>query len=191
MADDRFEKLLIAWGAEYGAKYRDEPRRWRETDSHPIARAMQFAPGKKVRHATRQIVGRGGYQRRLYMGANAGRFTREGQPIAVPMYVADSVRCKESRSGRGSQGRPIAPELSQVERAVQALEEVNMIRALCVRVQYAGGDSKQEARAQRVNEELRKLSKGHEGIGLNMYREQLGFGRVWLHGRLLELLVAA
>lgn len=187
MAEDKFEELLAAWGLEYGGKFRDEPRRWRNTAHHPIARGMEFAPGKKVTHATRQLLGRDGYARRRIAARAAGM---KGMHV-VPAALVDPVPCRETRPSGGFHSRPVPIELQRVERAVQALEAISMIRALCVRVQYCGSEANQKDKAARVTEELRKLSKGHEGISLNMYREQLGFARVWLHGRLLEYLTAA
>lgn len=190
MADERLEALLRAWGREYGGDYRDQPRRWHRTDSHPIAQSMQFAPGKRVRKATRKVVGRGGYARRRIMGAAAGLVTREGDAIAISSAFVDPVPCKESRTGQGSIGATVPPQLQQVERAVLALEEFAMIRALCVRVQYAG-EGEHKDKVARVNEKLRQISKGHEGIALPRYRDELTYARFFLHGALLEVLIAA
>lgn len=97
MADDKLEALLTNWGAEYCGRFRDEPRRYRETASHPIARGMQFAPGKSTRHATRQLVGRGGYARRRLMAKATGI---KGMHV-VSAAVVDPVPCRETRSRFG------------------------------------------------------------------------------------------
>lgn len=192
MADNKLEALLSMWGREYGGDYREEPRRWHRTASHPIAQSMQFAPGKHVKRATRAIVGRGGYERRLIMGAAAGRTTARGIVLPIPMDYVDPVPCKAgSRGGGGGHGfRPVPPALQKVEKAVLAMEEFALIRALCVRVQYAG-DGEHKDKFAKVNEKLREISKGHEGISLARYRDELTYARVWLHGALLEVLAAA
>lgn len=189
--EQALEVLLKAWGREYGADYRDQPRRWQRTTTHPIAQAMQFGSGRKVTAASRKLVGRGGYARRLLMGAAAGRLTKEGEVIPVPVSFVDPIPCKSrSRGAGGPVGSPVPPQLQKVERAVLMLEEFAMIRALCVRVQYAG-EGEHRDKVAKVNEKLRQISKGHEGIGLPRYRDELTYARVWLHGALLDLLKSA
>lgn len=190
MADEKLEALLRAWGREYGGDYRDEPRRWLRTDAHPLAQAMQFAPGKTKRGQVRQIIGRGGHERRRIMGAAAGRLTAKGAVIPVPANFVDPIACKADHSRGRAGSTPVPPQLQKVEQAVLSLEEVAMIRALCVRVQYAG-EGEHKDKVARVNEQLRKISKGHEGIGLARYRDELTYARVWLHGALLDLLKSA
>jgi hypothetical protein len=192
ITDERLETLLKAHGQVYGDGYRDEPRRYIETAHHPIARSMQFAPGKRSKYkAEREIVGRGGEGRRLIMGAAAGLRVatgpNRGKVIPIPAYMVDPIKCTETRSAAPRYaGRPIPPEMARIEKAVQELEAFSYLRALCVRVQFAS-DADQKDKVSKVNEILRReVSKKHEGIALRRYRDELLFGRVWLHARLLD-----
>lgn len=187
--DKALEVLLLAWGRTYGTDYREEPR-WRRTPSHPLAQKLQFSPGKSVRQATRALLGRSGIERRRYIGRNAGLLTKEGEPIPVSGYFIDPIRCKETRSFGSHVERPVPAELQRVEAAVRELEGISMVRALCVRVEYAQ-EGRQADKFPRVTEHMRKVKKDFKGVSLSGYRDELMYGRFFLHGRLLDMLKAA
>jgi hypothetical protein len=190
--EQRLEVLLKAWGRElYGDDYREQHvrKRWEAfTANHP----MNMVLGKPTKRLTRVLVGRGGLSRRIRMGQAAGRVTSKGHVLPVPMYAVDPVPCKERR-GSGSIGsvHSISPQLSKVEQAVQRLEEVSMVRALCIRVHYADFEAQHRDKFPRVNEHMRRVNKHFEGIDVNRFRDELTFGRVFLHGALFELLARA
>ena len=185
MADDPFETLLKAWGLYYHERAPAE-RGVRSRVSHPIAMSMQFG-AKKVKRATREVLGRDGRGRRAIMGGAVGI---EGFGL-VPMAFVDPVRCKETRSGGGSyEGRPVPKELQNVDMAVRELEELSVVRAMCIRVQYCmEGDH--ATKVCLVNERMERVTRGFERIGLSRYRDELLYGRVWLHGRLTPALQRA
>lgn len=183
MADDRFENLLKAWGKAYWSEATDDGygRRSR-SDSHPIARSMEFAPGKRNRRATKRAQGRDGRSRRIIMAIAVGL---KGFHI-VPAEFSDPIRCKETRSVHYQPEAPVPPELQRIEKAVRDLEQSGVprsfLRALSLRVNYCtGGDHREKAET--VNEMMRKVNKDFPGISVDTFRDELLYGRIWVHGR--------
>lgn len=193
MADEKLEALLKGWGLYYAVAPRREasdyvPRSER-TVAHPIAQARQFSQGRKVKHATRKLVGRDGCSRLLIMGRAAGLKTAAGHTAPISADFVDPVRCKETNSGGfGSfESRPVPAELQRVEREVKALESLPgmMVRAMCLRAAYCvQGDS--EGKAAWVTDEFRKASPHADPVKLNVYRNELAFAKVWIHARLID-----
>lgn len=185
MKDEAFETLLKAWGLYYHERPPME-RGTRQRVSHPIAQSMQFAPGKRVRHATAKLVGRDGRDRRSIMGAAAG--------IAgpVPMAYVDPVRCKQTNSGGygAHDSRPVPRELQQVDQAVRELETISVVRAMCIRVQYCT-EGDHASKVVVVNDRMIACTRHFDRIGLSRYRDELLYARTWLHGRLSPALQTA
>lgn len=145
---------------------------------HPITQARQFAPGKK---ADRQLLGRGGLSRRLMMGARAGLQDRQGRALPVPVWIADPIRCTETRLPA-----PRAPsaavmdatpdDLRWIDRALSELYRRNMVRALCVREEFAERGT-QASRAESV------AKKFGGKLTVWQYRKELHAGLAFLEGK--------
>ncbi|MEO7938719.1 MAG: hypothetical protein ABIR55_08855 [Burkholderiaceae bacterium] len=185
MGDD-IETLLKSWGLYYGERPR--PERSSRTVEHTLARAMTFAeckPGKAVNHATRQLVGRDGTARRRIMGKAAGLGTLE-RPGLVPMCFVDPVPVPSGSGGGGSDRsseRPVPKALQIVEVEVKALEQIHLVRALCLRAHYCvEGD--RDARCEWVTTEVRKFSRHAKRVELTQFKNEVAFAKVWMQARL-------
>jgi hypothetical protein len=183
---DAFETLLLAWGVAYGeaglaVEYR---RRLSNVTYHPIAEGMTFAPGKRPKRVTR-VLGRDGRSRRRTMGAAAGLLTAKGKGLPIPVAFCDPVPCKSRTKGGGfgTMGRPVPTELTRVEAAVHALEEISMLRAVCLRAHYClKGD--QSEKLEWITERIRQVSKMAEPIKLKRFRDELQHARFFVVGYL-------
>ena len=122
---DDLDKLLGAWGHWYGVRDRPAldadgyqlPPGPRVTGSHPIARAMEFAPGRK---ASRETLQRGGEARRRTMALAAGL------PGLLPVAYVDHIPCTETRPHLGTPRWPTDPDpipvaAQRIEAAVRGL----------------------------------------------------------------------
>jgi hypothetical protein len=173
MAED-IDTLLKGWGLYYGERSRVHYTRSSEPpDVHPLARARQFAPGKKDK---RIAADRAGYARRRLM-AQALEFLQ-----IVPVGFVDPVPCKETRSFRLAAEQPVPPVLAGVEQAVKALEQVDVLRAVCVRARYCI-DGTDADRALWATAEMQKLSRSADVSAATM-RAEAAFARAWLAGKL-------
>lgn len=184
---DAFEVLLTAWGIAYGEAGLaiEHRRRISQVTYHPIAEGMQFAPGKRPTRVTK-VLGRDGRSRRRTMGAAAGLLTADGKALPIPVAYCDPVPCKSRTKGGGfgTMGRPVPIELQRVERAVHALEEIAMLRAICIRANYClKGD--QGEKLEWITERFRHVSKGAEPVKLKRFRDELQHARFFVAGYLV------
>ncbi|MFK3845760.1 hypothetical protein [Stenotrophomonas sp. NPDC078853] len=147
-------------------------------DTHPLARAQQFARGTKV---TREPVERDGLARRLLMGAAAGLVDGHGGYRPVSKEFVDHIPCVETRSHAPRSataavmtGSP--DEYRWIDRALSDLYRQNMIRALVVMEEFIGRGG-QAARAEAV---ARKA-----GVPLTkwQYRKELEKGMAFMEGK--------
>jgi hypothetical protein len=178
MADDRFELLMKAWGRAYWQEPAEAAYERRTRIAHPIAQSMEFAPGKRSRQVIRKIIGRDGTSRRRIMARATGI---EGFDM-VPTGFAEPIRCKETPSIHYQPEALVPAELQRVEQAVRELEEFKLIRGLCVRMNYCLEGQHAEKALEATNR-MRRISKGHKVISVDMFRDELLYGRIWIHGR--------
>ncbi|QWP79214.1 hypothetical protein J5226_12855 [Lysobacter sp. K5869] len=160
MSPDQLEILLRLWGAAYGEH---RPREWDEPSSpggmSPLARAAEFAPGRKVRRLD------AAYRR-------ACRAVRGGRPE----WASDPVRFTEtrvagSRAPTGGARSVLNPEASRVEAAVLRLQRVDDTLGQIVRAEYCRrGGQGDKARAFEM--------------GRGQFREAVAEGRGWLRREL-------
>lgn len=110
---------------------------------HPLARAQQYAPGAK---RGRALPLRDGHDRRMLMGAAAGRVSRHGAGLPVAKWAVDPIPCSETRSMVSRSptaavmvGSP--EEYRWIDRALSDLYRQNMVRALVVLEEFTGRGS--------------------------------------------------
>lgn len=163
-APDHFEELLRRWGRVYGEA---PPTEWEEEGSgspHPLAVAMEYAPGR---------LGRA-------VSVAYKRVTRPGERS----WSRDPIPCVETRQASsalyftGASSSQVAPELARVEAAVLALYRINTLRGLVMRGQYC----RRGPQAEQV-EWINGLDRGIS-LTLRSYRDELAHARTWVHGRL-------
>ena len=156
MTQDDFDNLLRLWGYAYGQR---RPSEWEEdrspTGDSPLARGMEFAPGRTVRRLD------SAYRRSIRQGEHA--------------WSRDPVPCKETRVAVGAVlaggSRQFTPEVARVEVAVMELHRSHAELGLAIRAEYCkrGGQG----------DKAREL-----GIGRDKYREKVAEGRGWLRCKL-------
>lgn len=122
---------------------------------HPLARAQQFAPGAKREWAPPL---RDGHDRRMLMGAAAGRVSRNGFPLPVAQWAVDPIPCSETRAlvSRSTTAAVMVgspEEYRWIDRALSDLYRQNMVRALVVLEEFTGRGS-QAKRAEVVAQKL-------------------------------------
>lgn len=184
--DTDIDTLLKAWGRLYQERPRIEYGERRQRPEHPIARSMEFAPGKKVKRST-VALGRDGRGRRRIMAAAVGL---KGLTV-VPMAYVDPVPCKETRSNTyGIHSRPVPKEIQRVEQAVKELEQVDYLRALCLRINYCR-EGRHDEKAKQATDQIREVNRDHKAVTVSDFRDELMYGRIWLHGRLYAAETAA
>ncbi len=185
MTRDELECLLKAWGRAYGE---GAAREWDEGTSdavmpgaggmHPIAAAMEFAPGRRGVIRARTHMDRGGYGRRSMMAAAAGV---KGLSV-VPAAFVDPIRATSSRSGP-RQARPVPPEIQLVQRAALDLHALDPVRGICLRVHYCTRASLEE----RASDARSRVQRFRRGLTLRSYRDEVAHARTWVHARLAPL----
>lgn len=155
MTKDECDEMLRKWGAVYG---QGRPSEWEEdsspTGDSPLARAIEFAPGKKNRRID------AAYKRR----------SRPGERI----WSRDPIPCTESRHAVGSPALGIRdkdPEVSIVQSAWLAMLRADPHLAQAIRVEYQVRGTQSEKAA-------------HLAIGRGQYREAVAEGRGWMRNRL-------
>jgi hypothetical protein len=184
MDEEGLETLLRAWGRYYGEARPVDDSEVNAACSHPLARGMTMAPGKRsrvIRQRTTQD--RGGQERRRLMAVAVGI---KGLHI-IAAHFADPIPCLETRRpvyGMGETSRPVPLELQRVQRAALDLLAFNRFSGLCVRIQYCARGP-QDEKADRVADLF------GEAVGLRRYREGLGVGRGFMYGRLAPAAAAA
>lgn len=127
LTQGQLDELLIEWGHWYGDRARPavdadgyaiaEPS---YMHAHPLARAMEFAPGRK---ADRDTLSRGGRERRERMAAHAGIVG------ALAVAYVDPVPCRETRPDLRTPRYVTAPD--PVPRDVKRIEAI--VRDLVLR----------------------------------------------------------
>lgn len=145
---------------------------------HPLARAQQFAPGAKRERAP---LLRDGHDRRMLMGAAAGRLSWYGAVLPVAKWAVDPIPCSENRSMVSRSptaavmvGSP--EEYRWIDRALSDLYRQNMVRALVVLEEFTGRGS-QASRAEVVAKKLGgKFTKWQ-------YRKELDKGMAFMEAR--------
>lgn len=163
-------RALKAWGTATVNRY-VAPRS--DLSKHVLAQARELAPGTAER-AARQLVGRGGGERRAFMAAH---YQVRGMRV-VPPWAVDPVPCSND-ADRPHDNPPAAidmgipDDLLWVERAVSQMARQCPLRALVVREEYTGTGS-QRVKARRVADRY-----GGQ-LSLRQYRYELTKARVWL-----------
>jgi hypothetical protein len=182
MTTDELETLLRAWGRVYGERPAVDDNDGTGPATHPLARGMEFAPGKRiVLIRQRTNMDRGGVARRRMMAQAAGGAT-VGLRVLQAAYV-DPVPCVETRPaifGLGERSRPVPPELQRVQRAALDLHAIDTLRGLVLRINYCTlgpHDDKALDVGQRLG----------SPVGLRVYRESLAHAKGWMHGRLCPM----
>ena len=151
------DRQLVEWGHWYGVRDRPAldadgyqlPPGPRVTGSHPIARAMEFAPGRK---ANRETLQRGGEARRRTMAMAAGL------PGLLPVAFVDHIPCTETRPHLGTPRWPTDPDpipvtAQRIEAAVRGLVLSDPAWGYALRARYCQrGDA--EAKAEWLAERL-------------------------------------
>lgn len=132
-----------------------DPRDVPSKAEHPLARAQQFAPGAKREWAP---LLRDGHERRMLMGAAAGRVSRNGVVLPVAQWAVDPIPCSEtraivSRSPTAAVMVGSPEEYRWVDRALSDLYRQNIVRALVVLEEFTGRGS-QAKRAEVVAKKL-------------------------------------
>lgn len=180
---DELEPLLKAWGLAYAERPVNvvEPvtSYERRSASHPIATAQQFAPGRKERKAM-LAVQLSGVNRRRLMGRNAGLVSEHGAPLPIPRWAADPIRAKETR-GYGRADRTVHPEIARIDQAVRSLEARNLVRGLCLRVNYCTAGTHAE-KVEEVTARMRQAQPDWAGISVDTFRDHLLFARLFVEG---------
>ncbi|HDS1550646.1 TPA: hypothetical protein QEK98_002900 [Stenotrophomonas maltophilia] len=145
---------------------------------HPLARAQQFALGTKRERAP---LLRDGHDRRMLMGAAAGRVSRHGAVLPVAQWAVDPIRCSEtramiSRSPTAAVMVGSPEEYRWIDRALSDLYRQNMVRALVVLEEFTGRGS-QAKRAEAVAKKL--------GAAFTkwQYRKELDKGMAFIEAR--------
>ncbi|MDT3530249.1 hypothetical protein ROV86_19300 [Stenotrophomonas pavanii] len=145
---------------------------------HPLARAQQFAPGAK---GERALLLRDGHDRRMLMGAAAGRVSRNGFVLPVARWAVDPIPCSETRAvvSRSTTAAVMVgspEEYRWIDRALSDLYRQNMVRALVVLEEFTGRGS-QADRA--------KVVEAKYGGSLTkwQYRKELEKGMAFMEAR--------
>lgn len=149
------ETLLRAWGRAYGERsdYGNDDRTGPAV--HPIAVAMQFAPGRKVR--------------RLDIALR--RSIRKGERA----WSRDPITCTETRpSGGGGRGSDSAVE--RVQTLVLQLRRSDEARGLAITAEYCKLGTQRE-KAEWVS------AQGHR-MAVRAYREKLASARGWIEAKI-------
>lgn len=145
---------------------------------HPLARAQQFAPGAK---RERVPLRRDGHDRRMLMGAAAGRLSRHGAVMPVAKWAVDPIPCSETRSmvSRATTAAVMVgspDEYRWIDRALSDLYRQNMVRALVVLEEFTGRGSQ----AERAEVVAMKLGGSFTKW---QYRKELGKGIAFMEAR--------
>lgn len=185
MTNDELETLLRAWGRVMGERPPVDDQDRDAPATHALARGMLMAPGKRqVVVRERTAMHRAGQDRRALMAVAAG-----GGAVGlrvVPASYVDPVPCTETRSYR-SEARdwPVPPEVARVERAALDLQKLNDFRGRCLRAMYCLRGSHEE-RVMRMMSAMSSEALAEIGgyVKLKRFRDEAGYGRVWVHGRI-------
>jgi hypothetical protein len=180
MNPDTMESMLRAWGRAYGEA---KPQEWDEGEAsagaaHPIARAIEFAPGRRAEVIRRKTtMNRGGQTRRSLMAQAVGI---KGMRV-VPMYAVDAVPCVETRSGGSGEDPRITPMVNAVQRGWLALFKVNELQAEVLRLEYQVRGMTQTMKAEQIRFHVKGV---HVRVNVKRYRDELKAGKSFLLGAL-------
>ncbi len=133
------EILLRKWGWAFGER---PPKEWAEGDGpsyavSPIARAMEFAPGRN---------GKG------TVGRSASAMSKLR---GTPAFGFDPVVCTETRSKRIATPDDIPADIQRVQTAALALHAVDPVRGRVLRTEYCRLGS-QHDKAERLGLKIRR-----------------------------------
>ena len=147
-------------------------------DEHPLARAQQFAQSAK---RERPPLLRDGHDRRMLLGASAGRVNRNGAVLLVAPWAINPIACTETRA-HVSQSATAAvmvgspDEYRWIDRALSDLYRQNIVRALVVLEEFTGRGNQ----AQRAAAVAKKLGAGFTKW---QYRKELDKGIAFMEAR--------
>ncbi len=160
MTADELENLLREWGRAYGE---NAPREWEEdctlTGTHPIAQAMEFAPGRAQRTV-----------------AVAWQRKRRHE------YWIDPMPCTETRQSSGhavllgGSAVRFTPVVEQIQTFALALYRQDTVRGLVLQAQYC-------KRGRQTDKAAWVTAQGHT-MRLRAYREALAFAKGWIGAKL-------
>lgn len=189
MTLDELETLLRAWGRCMGERHAGNDDERDAVASHPLARGMEMAPGKRqVVIRERTAMHRAGQDRRAYMASQMVATGTDGTPRmrVLPAWAVDPVTATETRSYRDeSRDWPIPPEIARVEREALALQAFDDLRGRCLRARYCMKCSDEE-RVMRMMSGMESAALARIGgyLRLKRFRDEVAYARVWMHGRL-------
>lgn len=181
LTSEGLEDLLRRWGRMYGGFAREDAEAPPlGAARHPLDVARDYAPGsRKAVLGQRLALDRAGQGRRTLLASNAGGRDVIGYRI-IPAAFVDPVRCSATRPKPGQPWRRVTPvpaDIARVNAAVADLEQMSMLRAEVLRVQYFTV-APQAVKAEEVGARL------HIEVKLNRFRDELAHARTWVHGRL-------
>ena len=160
MTELELEELLRRWGFAYGE---GRPHEWDEGELaiggalHPLAVAVQFAPGRK------QKLTSAAWRR----SSNAAGRT----PFSDPVRATPTRSVSPTFSRRNKD-----PEAARVESAAMALQRLYPLRGLVIRAQYC----RRGTQAEKAD----WVSAVGQAVTLRTYRQELALARAWMLGRL-------
>ncbi len=173
MSDELVQELK-RWGlatVSRFARMEDGPSR----GDSVMAKAPDFAPGTRER-AERQLIGRDGRSRRLYMAGKIKCGVR-----SVPIWSCDPVparndadRPHDNPAALVDLGLP--DDLLWVDALIRGLERQHQVRGMIVREEYTGAGT-QAMKVRRV-----ELAYGGK-LSLRQYRYELQRAMDWMRGR--------
>lgn len=186
--DTNLEEWLVEWGWWFGPRLGMDAveAKGEGRSSHPIARAMEHAPGTRAKALRRlATLHRSGLGRRRAMGEAAGLVTDDGHARLAPCWSSDPVTGYQSQSAGsrlpdfGAAREPLAPpEVEAVHRAVYVLRRRAHARACALEQRYQHPSLSNPLRAQAMTAAL------GVPVSVDTYRVHLREARIWLSGRL-------
>lgn len=172
---------LKAWGDATVNRYAYSKA---DRSTHQIAQAMEVAPGT-VERARKQLEGRDGRGRRLYMAASmqAADIDLDGVKRfrIVPTWACDPIPCHDD-ADRPHDNAEIAfdmgipDDLRWVESAVASLMRLNQTQARVLEVEFTMAASHKT--------KARILTERHgETVTVDMYRKELSKALMWMDAK--------
>ena len=167
------EALLRRWGRVFGQR----PQTDEEPTSgyrHPIALAMEHAPGKADKRVASHRDGRA---QRIILGEAAGLTTQDGKRTRpVPVWATEPVTGTQTQGARGRWYPD--PEADRVELAWHDLYRCARLPAIVLRCEYCLRGAQQDKCSAAIEITSAPMK-------LRRYRIELETARVWMHGRLI------
>lgn len=172
MPPDLLDQQLREWGRATMGRHAANEDGPPSVNAHPIARAREFASGKKKKEFV--PVGRDGRERRRFLAANAG----VDRMTIIKPWAVDPIRCVDSSRGGGSASVDLGvpEELKWIDRMMLDLYRQNPLRGVCLRLEYCGFGTQAEKAVQAARAEGCDLT-------LRQYRSEVKLAREWMRGR--------